>query len=132
MGVELLPASSRSLYIRTINDIINWVNMSTKRINDDQAVSAALTKEEIGEIVSVLSQYGAEKIYLFGSYATGEVREGSDIDLAVDGMEGEVFFKAFGEILLRMSKDVDLIDLSDAKRTLQNRIEREGRVIYEK
>jgi predicted nucleotidyltransferase len=106
--------------------------MSIKRINNDQAVSGAVTKEEIREIVSILSQYGAEKIYLFGSYATGEAREGSDIDIAVDGMEAGVFFKAFGEILLRMSKDVDLIDLTEAKPTLQNRIEREGRIIYEK
>lgn len=106
--------------------------MFIKRINNDQAVSGAVTKEEIREIVSILSQYGAEKIYLFGSYATGEAREGSDIDIAVDGMETGVFFKAFGEILLRMSKDVDLIDLTEAKPTLQNRIEREGRIIYEK
>ena len=106
--------------------------MSIKRINSDQVVSGAVTKEEIREIVSVLCQYGAEKIYLFGSCATGEAREGSDIDIAVDGMEAEVFFKAFGEILLRMGKDVDLIDLSEAKRTIRNRIEKEGRVIYEK
>jgi len=106
--------------------------MSRKMINGEQANLLGLKKEDIREIVSVLSKYGANKIYLFGSHATGEAREGSDIDLAVDGIKGEVFFKAFGEILLRISSDVDLIDLSDAKRTLQNRIEREGRVIYEK
>lgn len=106
--------------------------MSRNIINSEQANSAGLKEEDISEIVSILCKYGADKIYLFGSHATGEAREGSDIDLAVDGMEGEVFFKAFGEILLRISRDMDLIDLSDAKRTLQNRIKREGRVIYEK
>lgn len=106
--------------------------MSIKRIEDDQANLGAITREEISEIVSVLSQYGAEKVYLFGSHAIGKAQEGSDIDLAVVGMEEEVFFEAFGEILLRMSKDVDLIDLAEAKSTLQNKIEREGRIIYEK
>jgi len=39
---------------------------------------------EIKEIVSeVAKQYGVERVYLFGSYARGEQREDSDIDLHV-------------------------------------------------
>lgn len=106
--------------------------MSTKSMKSDQANSAGQKKDDIGEIVSILSKYDADRIYLFGSYATGEIREDSDIDLAVEGMAEDVFFKAFGEILLQINRDVDLIDLSDAKRTLRSRIEREGRVIHEK
>lgn len=40
---------------------------------------------DIQEIVSSLgSQYGVEKIYLFGSYARGDADENSDIDLRID------------------------------------------------
>ena len=43
------------------------------------------TVAEIKEIVSALAaQYGADRIYLFGSYARGDADEDSDIDLRVD------------------------------------------------
>jgi len=39
---------------------------------------------EIKEIVGdIAKQYGVEKVYLFGSYARGEQKEDSDIDLHV-------------------------------------------------
>jgi hypothetical protein len=43
------------------------------------------TIPEIQEIVSKLAQeYGAQRIYLFGSYARGDMTEDSDIDLRID------------------------------------------------
>ena len=43
------------------------------------------TLSEIKTIVSRLArQYGAERIYLFGSYARGDMTSGSDIDLRID------------------------------------------------
>ena len=43
------------------------------------------TLNEIKAIVSRLArQYGAERIYLFGSYARGDMTSGSDIDLRID------------------------------------------------
>ena len=41
--------------------------------------------EEIKAIVAVLAaQYGADRIYLFGSYARGDANSDSDIDLRID------------------------------------------------
>ena len=43
------------------------------------------TVAEIKEIVSALAaQYGADRIYLFGSYARGDADKDSDIDLRID------------------------------------------------
>ena len=46
-----------------------------------------MAKKTIGDIKKIVGeiaeQYGAERIYLFGSYARGEEREDSDIDLHV-------------------------------------------------
>ena len=42
------------------------------------------TVDEIKEIVSALAaQYGADRIYLFGSYARGDADKDSDIDLRI-------------------------------------------------
>ncbi|MDD3704742.1 MAG: nucleotidyltransferase domain-containing protein [Clostridiaceae bacterium] len=44
-----------------------------------------LGMEEIRQTVAALGeQYGAERIYLFGSYARGEAEPNSDIDLRID------------------------------------------------
>ena len=43
------------------------------------------TVEQIRSIVAALArQYGAGRVYLFGSYARGEAGAGSDIDLRID------------------------------------------------
>lgn len=41
--------------------------------------------EEIKAIVAALAaQYGADRVYLFGSYARGDADSNSDIDLRID------------------------------------------------
>ena len=43
------------------------------------------TISELRAIVSPLAQrYGADRVYLFGSYARGDMHSGSDIDLRID------------------------------------------------
>ena len=43
------------------------------------------TIDEIREIVAALAaRYGADRIYLFGSYARGDAHKDSDIDLRID------------------------------------------------
>lgn len=43
------------------------------------------SQEEInGRIAPVAEKYGLKAVYLFGSYARGDAREDSDIDLLVD------------------------------------------------
>ena len=46
---------------------------------------AVTTLTEIQDIVSRLAaQYGAKRVYLFGSYARGDMTTNSDIDLRID------------------------------------------------
>lgn len=43
------------------------------------------TIDEIKEIITTLAaRYGADRIYLFGSYARGDANKDSDIDLRID------------------------------------------------
>ena len=46
---------------------------------------AVNTLTEIRDVVSRLAaQYGAKRVYLFGSYARGDMTSSSDIDLRID------------------------------------------------
>ncbi len=68
---------------------------------------------------------------VFGSLATGEVHERSDLDIALDGdpdaaeaARGEVFYAAGLE-----GVDTDIVVLRDAPSGLRERIARDGRSV---
>lgn len=65
---------------------------------DDRAAALAAARRAADLLVR---RYGARRVYLFGSLAgTGSVvfHPGSDIDLAVEGLPGEVFWKALAAV----------------------------------
>jgi predicted nucleotidyltransferase len=87
-----------------------------------------ITKKDRDTIAEVAREYGAAKVVLFGS-SMAEDREPNDIDLGVKGIEPRLFFRFYGELLMRLSKPVDLIDL--AHRSLFTElVERDGVVLY--
>lgn len=53
--------------------------------------------ERVRQAAQALIAAGAREVFLFGSAATGNRRERSDIDLAVTGLPGEAFFRVTGE-----------------------------------
>ncbi len=72
-----------------------------------------LSKQLIEKAAEVLRAAGAREIYLFGSAATGAMREGSDIDLAVSGLPPEVFYKVMAQVADILGRSVDLVDLDE-------------------
>lgn len=76
-------------------------------------------------------QFGVRRVYLFGSLARGDLREGSDIDLAVEGLAPRAYFRALA-MLHEASRGlhIDLIPLEDTD--IRDAIIEEGKVIYER
>ena len=70
-------------------------------------------KEEIGKAAAALRAAGAREVYLFGSVASGKVREDSDIDMAVSGLPPKRFFHAMSEVSRILNRSLDLIDLDE-------------------
>jgi len=79
-------------------------------------------------IATIAARYGASRMLLFGS-SCAPGREGQDIDLAVDGIEPEVFFRLYGDLMFALSKPVDLVDLSIPS-LFTDMINRDGAVVY--
>jgi predicted nucleotidyltransferase len=71
------------------------------------------TDREIIETIS--AKYGAKRVILFGSSLSAD-QESSDIDIAVEGIDGREFFTFYGELLFALSKPVDVVDLSTRSR----------------
>jgi predicted nucleotidyltransferase len=74
-----------------------------------------------------LKELGGRQVILFGSLAIGTFRKDSDVDIAVDGLSVDAYFKALG-ILEEILEDVtfDLVDIQEALPSVLRKIEREG------
>ena len=81
------------------------------------------------KIIRELSKkYRVKKVLLFGS-SLDPIKEGRDIDLAVEGIDPREFFDYYGDLMLKLSKPVDLIDLSDESKFI-TLVKRDGVPIY--
>lgn len=95
-------------------------------------------------IVDTLAkQYGAERIIMFGSYARGTAKKGSDLDLVVIKKTRDHFLKRMREVgkILGQAKTGQSVDvlvytpeefeqLSKRWNPFFNRIAKDGKVVY--
>lgn len=62
-------------------------------------------------LTPVFQRYGVRKAVLFGSYARGEARPVSDVDILVDsGLIGLAFYGFGYDVSQALKKEIDLID----------------------
>ena len=92
------------------------------------------TLSEIQSIVVQLAkQYGAERIYLFGSYARGDMTTSSDIDLRID--KGNIRGFQLGGLLLDLEASlgvpVNLVPTSSLDKRFLDTIRDDEILLYE-
>lgn len=104
-----------------------------------QPVQRVLSRDEIATAVTqaAIRKPGISRIALFGSYARGEARPDSDIDLRISYDEGTLTLFGLSEFLQDVQdatgKSVDIVsrhDLGDDD--FAQEIERDGVTIYER
>lgn len=89
---------------------------------------------EIRNVVSRLAaQYGAKRVYLFGSYARGDMTAGSDIDLRID--KGAIRGLEMASLLLDLEDalgvNVDLVSTGSLDAGFLTAIKNDEVLIYE-
>jgi len=87
--------------------------------------------ERIKPIIDELKREQVQAIYLFGSYAKGNARPSSDIDICVI-TEKKIPRSAKEEIMSNSSKNMDISLFWDLPQTIRFRVFREGRLLYAK
>ncbi len=70
-----------------------------------------ITDKDKKAIQAIARKYQATRVLLFGS-AISDSGENNDIDIAVEGVAEKHFFAFYGELMLALSKPVDVVDLS--------------------
>ena len=85
------------------------------------------TLQELKPIL--IEEFGVKKIGLFGSYATNEQTESSDIDLIVDmPSEFDRYYDLKDLLQQRLQKEIDLGLEKSIRRFIKNKIQNE--IIY--
>ena len=70
-------------------------------------------------------RFGAKRVRLFGSLAHGGwFRPDSDLDIAVEGLEGRVYWQAWGYLEDTLNRPVDLVALETAGEALRRAVDR--------
>jgi predicted nucleotidyltransferase len=85
-------------------------------------------QKDVRRAVEILKGAGCTDIFLFGSLATGEIKDQSDIDLAIRGCPKGEFFHLLGRLLLELDYPVDLVNL-DRQDAFARYLEEEGELL---
>ena len=73
--------------------------------------AAMISETDKKIILSLARKYKVKELFLFGS-SCNRKRRGNDIDLGVKGINAASFFSFYGDLMLSLSRPVDLVDLT--------------------
>jgi predicted nucleotidyltransferase len=80
-------------------------------------------------ILKISKKYRVKRVLLFGSSLNSKY-ESNDIDIGVEGFQPEDFFKYYGELMIALSKPVDIVDISGSSKFI-TLIKTEGIPLYD-
>ena len=83
-------------------------------------------EKDLDIAIDYLKSVGCTEIFIFGSVANGEATSESDLDIAVRGIKPAEFFFVYGELLTRITRSADLIDLNIQKKFGQQLMDSES------
>lgn len=97
----------------------------------------SMTRHTISEIQAVVEhlakKYGAQRVYLFGSYARGDMTDQSDIDLRIDkgAIRGLAFAGLLGDLEDALGTRVDLVSTVGMDDDFLREIQKDEVLLYE-
>jgi len=72
------------------------------------------------------TDFGATRVFAFGSLVRGGMHEDSDVDLAVEGLAPGRYFEALGQVLSLRGPPVSLAPLESCRSHIREAVLREG------
>jgi len=86
-----------------------------------------ISEKDKATILKYAKKYNLSTVILFGSCLDRE--DPNDIDIGIKGIEPELFFKFYGELLLEITKPIDIVNL-DKNNPFNKLVEKEGMNLY--
>jgi len=100
-----------------------------RRLRQKQRENEKLRQQTLQRVLELLPQlaarHGFHRAYVFGSVAKkGRFRKNSDIDIAIEGLADQQYFKFMADLDEQLEREVDVIQLE--KHRLKKRIVESG------
>jgi len=100
-----------------------------QRLRQKQRENEKLRQQTLQRVLELLPQlatrYGFHRAYVFGSVTRkGRFRRYSDIDIAIEGLDDQQYFKFMADLYDRLEREVDVIQLE--KHRLHEQIKETG------
>jgi predicted nucleotidyltransferase len=105
-----------------------------RRQEEEEADEAARerARADAERIARFLAErYGVRRVLLFGSLVTDRFRPGSDIDLAVEGLEPRRYFRALADAAELTEFPLEIKLVEDLRGLIRERVGAQGEVLYE-
>lgn len=122
--------------MRDQHDLSEYVKAWRERLarQESQKKQRALHLRQVAQDCAhrLVHEFGVSKVYLFGSLVEESlVHDQSDIDLAVEGLEGKLYWKALSALwaLLPEGVELDLVLLERAWPGLAERVRTGGELL---
>jgi len=86
-----------------------------------------ISDRDLNTIRTYARKFNLSSVILFGSSLKGD--DFNDIDLGVKGLDPALFFSFYGQLMLHLSTNVDVVDLTQ-ENAFNRIVESEGVEIY--
>ncbi len=86
-----------------------------------------ISEKDKAIILKYAKKYNLSTVILFGSCVDRE--NPNDSDIGIKGIEPELFFRFYGDLLLEITMPIDVVNL-DKDNSFNKLIEREGMKLY--
>ena len=86
-----------------------------------------ISEKDKATILKYAKKYSLRTVILFGSCLDRE--DPNDIDIGITGIEPELFFVFYGELLLEIAMPIDVVNL-DKVNSFNKLVEKEGMKLY--
>lgn len=117
--------SNHSEYIEAFLKIISEEDKHNSRLREYAQQTAKLCAQKL------VKDFGAKKVYLFGSLVDNTFTDGSDIDLAIEGAKTIDYLKAIAILEGINGFSVDLLNLASCPAPIKERILKYGKVLFD-
>ena len=108
-------------------------NEANETIDESSGVLSFMTIKK--SIDKIAKQYDVKRMYLFGSYAKGEAKATSDVDLYMESeLYGMDYFEFIEKLREQLHKKVEVLSQRTIEKdsTIDNEIRKTGVLIYER
>ncbi|MBU0705325.1 MAG: nucleotidyltransferase domain-containing protein [Chloroflexi bacterium] len=107
-----------------------WQERAERKAAQRRAMASKARVEAERMAKVLVREFGASRVYLFGSLAQEDrFHERSDVDLAVEGIAPEIFFKAWSAAGADSDVPVELVDLNEVEEPMRKLILKYGELL---